>query len=79
MGQNLTFWTFREKPFLHGWTKTAKLATSSEMTIQRNSLRGHDPKQSASPDVSEEQAAFSHLRQFKRTARMRGPLQIQMA
>jgi hypothetical protein len=35
-------------------------------------------KWSASPNFIEEQVAFSHLRQFKKTAQMRGLLQIQM-
>jgi hypothetical protein len=33
---------------------------------------------SVSPNFSEKQLAFSHLKEFKRTAQMRGPLQIQM-
>jgi hypothetical protein len=35
------------------------------------------PEWSAAPMFSEEQVAFSHLRQFKRTAQVRGLLQIQ--
>jgi hypothetical protein len=59
--------------------KTAKLAKSSKMTVQRNSLRGCDPpKQSASPTFLEEQLVFSCPRQFKGAAQMRGLLQIQM-
>jgi hypothetical protein len=42
--------------------KTAKFAESSEMTVQSNSLRGHDPyKQSAFSNFLEEQVAFSHF------------------
>jgi hypothetical protein len=58
--------------------RTAKLAESSEATVQRNNLRGCDPQQSASPNFLEGQEAFGHLRQFKRIVHMRGLLQIQM-
>jgi hypothetical protein len=46
--------------------KTAKLADFSEMTLQRNSLRGHNPQQSIFLNFLEEQVAFSHPRYFKR-------------
>jgi hypothetical protein len=36
------------------------------------------PEQSVSPNFSEEQVAFNHLRWFKRTAQMRELLQMQM-
>jgi hypothetical protein len=58
--------------------KTAKLIKSSEITVQRHSLRDATPKQSASPNFLEEQVVFSYLRQFKMTAQMRGLLQILM-
>jgi hypothetical protein len=57
--------------------KTAKLAESSETTVQRKFDRMQPPERSASPKL-EEQVAFSHVRQFKRTAQTRGLLQIQM-
>jgi hypothetical protein len=53
--------------------KTTKLAKSSKMTIQRSW-----PPRGLCPPTLEEQMAFSHLRQFKRTAQLRGLLQIQM-
>jgi hypothetical protein len=56
--------------------KTAKLAESSEMIVQRNSLRGHEPGAFHVPNFLEEQEAFNHLRQFKRATQMRGLLPI---
>jgi hypothetical protein len=78
-GTNLTFCkTFWEKLLLALRDKTAKSTQSSEATIQRNSLRGPNPEWLASPNFLERQVAFSLMRQFKRTAQMRGLLQIQM-
>jgi hypothetical protein len=58
--------------------KTAKLAKSSEIIVQKNSLRGHDPQVVSVPQLLRKQVVFSHTRQFKRTAQMRGHLQMQM-
>jgi hypothetical protein len=54
-------------------SQETKLAKSSEKQFEDTT-----PKWSASPNFSEEQVEFSHLRQFRRTAQMRGLLQIQM-
>jgi hypothetical protein len=51
MGQKSDFlkecMTFQEKLLLNPRDKTAKLAKSSETTVQRNSLSHHDPQESA--------------------------------
>jgi hypothetical protein len=62
MEEAMTFW---EKLLLALVDKTTKLAKSSETTVQRNSLRGMTPKQSASPNFLEEQVVFRYPRQFK--------------
>jgi hypothetical protein len=54
--------------------KSAKLAKSSEMTVERNATS----KQLAFPNFLEKQVAFRHPKHFKRPAQMRGLLQIQM-
>jgi hypothetical protein len=53
---------FQEKVLLTLGDKTAKLSKSSETTVQRNSLRGHDPQVVSIPNFLEEQVAFSHPR-----------------
>jgi hypothetical protein len=58
--------------------KAAKLAKSSGTSVQKNSLRGCDPQVVNVPNFLEDQVAFDHPRQFKRTEQMRGLLQIQM-
>jgi hypothetical protein len=60
------------------WTKTAKLAESSETTVQRNSLRGRDPQVASFPNFFKKQVALTHLRLFKWTTQKEGFLQIQM-
>jgi hypothetical protein len=49
---------------------TAKLAESSEKTVQRNSSRDTNPKHLVFPNF--------HIRQFKSTAQMRELLQLQI-
>jgi hypothetical protein len=58
MGQNLTFWTFQEKPLLHRGCRIAILAKSSEMTVQRNSLRGRNPQVISVPQVLQEKSGI---------------------
>jgi hypothetical protein len=50
MGQNLTFWTFPESTPAPR-DRNAKLAKSSEMTVQKNSLRGCNPQAVSVPQL----------------------------
>jgi hypothetical protein len=75
MGQNLT--SGRSYDFLGKATpapreKTAKLAESSETTVQRNSLRGRDPR------VVRRRTSVQLPKTVQRTTQVRGLLQIQM-
>jgi hypothetical protein len=47
-GTNLTFW---ERLLQDSWNKTAKLAKSSEVSVQRNSLRGQNPRAVSIPQL----------------------------
>jgi hypothetical protein len=58
--------------------RTTKLAKSSETIIQRNSLRGRDLRAVSVPQLLRGAVVFGHPWQFKRTAQMRGHLQMQM-
>jgi hypothetical protein len=51
-------------------------AESSETTVQRNNLRGHNPWVISVPYFLEEQVVCSHPRQFKKTTQMRGLLKM---
>jgi hypothetical protein len=58
--------------------KPVKLAESSETTVQRNSLKEHNPQAVSIPQLLRGTKVFSHSGQFKRNTQMRGLLQIQM-
>jgi hypothetical protein len=66
-GTKSDFLDFLGEPTRSLRNKTAKLANSSE-TVQRNSLRGWNPQVVSIPNFLK----------FKRTAQVRGLLQIQM-
>jgi hypothetical protein len=58
--------------------KTAKLAKSSETTVQKNRLRGCDPRVVSIPQLLRGTSGVQPLKTAQKDCTMRGLLQVQM-